>query len=114
MVKGLADAQSAQQVYLVLHDYGMGGRWWWIRASSAAEITDAFAEVEVVSDPEAIARARTQGFNELDIEDAKPGSLPISMRRDSASRRIRRSAGSSARPTSTCECLTMRGRTLSG
>jgi hypothetical protein len=34
----------------VRHDYGMGARWWWIRARSAAEITAAFAEVEVIDD----------------------------------------------------------------
>lgn len=59
MVKDLADARPARRAYLVLHDYGMGGLWWWILASSAEEITASFAEVEVVGDPEAIARART-------------------------------------------------------
>ena len=67
MVKDLA--------FLVLHDYGMGGSWWWIRASSAEEITDAFAEVEVISDPETIARVRAWDLDELDIEDAKRGKL---------------------------------------
>jgi hypothetical protein len=72
MVRDLADARRA---YLVLHDYGMGGVWWWIRASSAEEITAAFAEVEVIGNPETIARARTWGLDELDIEDAKRGAL---------------------------------------
>jgi hypothetical protein len=63
------------RVYLVLHDYGMGGLWWWIRASSAEEITAAFAEVEVVSDLEAIARAQTWDLDLLDIEEAKRGKL---------------------------------------
>jgi hypothetical protein len=53
----------------------MGGLWWWIRASSADEITAAFAEVEAISDPEVIARARTWELSELDIEDAKRGEL---------------------------------------
>lgn len=75
MVEDRADAQSARRAYLVLHDYGMGGLRWWIRASSAEEITAAFAGVEVVGDPEAIARARTWDLDELDIEDARHGQL---------------------------------------
>jgi hypothetical protein len=31
--------------FLVLHDYGMGGSWWWIRARSEWEIAQEFAEV---------------------------------------------------------------------
>lgn len=53
----------------------MGGLWWWIRASSADEITAAFAQVEVISDPEWIASAQTWHLDELDIEDAKHGQL---------------------------------------
>jgi hypothetical protein len=75
MANELAGAQPARRAYLVLHDYGMGGVWWWILASSAEEITAAFAEVEVVGDPERIARARTWDLDELDIEDAKRGRL---------------------------------------
>jgi GNAT superfamily N-acetyltransferase len=75
LVKTLADALSPRPRYLVLYDYGMGGLWWWIRASSAEEITATFAEVEVISDAEAIARARERNLSELDIEDAKRGEL---------------------------------------
>lgn len=75
MVKDLADAGPARRTYLVLHDYGMGSLWWWIRASSEEEITDAFAEVEIVTDPKSIAAARTWDLDELDIEDAKHGKL---------------------------------------
>lgn len=35
--------------YLVLHDYGMGGLWWWVWAESAEEIVRVCAEVEVVT-----------------------------------------------------------------
>jgi hypothetical protein len=66
---------GSARAYLVLHDYGMGGLWWWIRASSAAEITAEFAEVEVIGDPEMIARARTWNLDDLDIEEAKHGEL---------------------------------------
>ena len=75
MVQDPTDAQPPRQAYLVLHDYGMGGLWWWIRGSSAEEITAAFAEVEVISDPEAIARARTWDLAEMDIEGAGRGEL---------------------------------------
>jgi len=75
MAENLVDDQPTRRAYLVLHDYGMGGLWWWIRASSAEEITAAFAEVEVVGNPAAITRARTWDLDELDIEDAKTGSL---------------------------------------
>lgn len=37
--------------YLVCHDYGMGGLWWWITADSEADILERIAEVEVVADP---------------------------------------------------------------
>lgn len=74
MAKDFTDDQG-RRAYLVLHDYGMGGLWWWILASSADAITAAFAEVEVVSDPERIAQARTWNLSELDIDDAKRGEL---------------------------------------
>ncbi|MES4892196.1 hypothetical protein [Streptomyces sp. NPDC096012] len=41
---------------LALHDYGMGGSWWWIRARSEREILETFAWVEVVTDPATTAR----------------------------------------------------------
>jgi hypothetical protein len=37
--------------YLVSYDYGMGGLWWWIIATSADEITAAFREVTVLDEP---------------------------------------------------------------
>lgn len=54
--------------YLVVHDYGMGGLWWWIRASSARQIVDTCAEVEVITDPEALARAESRSLDEVDID----------------------------------------------
>jgi hypothetical protein len=32
----------------------MGGLWWWIHARSEWEIAQTFAEVEVITDPEAM------------------------------------------------------------
>jgi hypothetical protein len=67
--------QPSRQRYLVRHDYGMGAVWWWIRAGSAAEITAAFAEVEVVSDLAAIRTVESWPLEELDIGDAVSGPL---------------------------------------
>jgi len=39
--------------YLVCYDYGTGGLWWWITATSADEITAAFREVKVFDKPPA-------------------------------------------------------------
>ncbi|WP_345442238.1 hypothetical protein [Actinoallomurus vinaceus] len=58
----------AKARYLVVHDYGMGGLWWWIRASSAQQIVETFAEVEVVADPDAVSRAETWSLDEVDID----------------------------------------------
>jgi hypothetical protein len=54
--------------FLVLHDYGMGGLWWWIHARSEREIVETFAEVEVVRDPEAAARFPDGELAEVDID----------------------------------------------
>lgn len=54
--------------YLVLHDYGMGGLSWWIHARTAREVRETFAEVEVVEDPEAVARAEGWELQEVDID----------------------------------------------
>lgn len=37
--------------FLVCHDYGTGGLWWWITASSADEITATFRDVIVLDQP---------------------------------------------------------------
>ncbi len=61
--------------YLVLHDYGMGGLWWWVWAGSAEEIVDACAEVEVITDPDRVRRAEEWGGLEevhLDAPDPNP------------------------------------------
>lgn len=56
--------------YLVCHDYGMGGLWWWITADSEAEILERVAEVAVVSDPETIARVADWDLEEVGLERA--------------------------------------------
>ncbi|MGW0856491.1 hypothetical protein [Streptomyces sp. NPDC002690] len=54
--------------FLVLHDYGMGGAWWWVHARSSREILETFAEVEVVGSPEAIQWAGREP-DEVDIDE---------------------------------------------
>lgn len=59
----------------MLHDYGMGGLWWWISASSPDEITSAFAEVEVIDDQDTIRWAAAQDLTELTLAEAVAGPL---------------------------------------
>ncbi|MFV2085730.1 hypothetical protein [Micromonospora sp. LOL_021] len=67
---------STKQRYLVLHDYGMGGLWWWVWARSTREVLETFAEVEVVDSPANLARAEDWTLEELDIDDqAMPAGL---------------------------------------
>ncbi|WP_017593103.1 hypothetical protein [Nocardiopsis potens] len=67
--------------YLIVHDYGMGGVWSWVRAGSAEEVLDACAEVEVVTDPEVVARMEASDrMEEADLDDPAPGSLVAALR----------------------------------
>ncbi|WP_444963662.1 hypothetical protein [Nocardiopsis sp. M1B1] len=61
--------------HLVLHDYGMGGLWWWVWAVSAEEIVRACAEVEVVADPSILACARTWALEEVHLDAPDPNPL---------------------------------------
>ena len=56
--------------YLVCHDYGMGGLWWWITADSEADVVERIAEVTVVGDPETIAHFEADDLREVDLADA--------------------------------------------
>ncbi|MFE9572834.1 hypothetical protein ACFYMW_30565 [Streptomyces sp. NPDC006692] len=69
--------------FLVLHDYGMGGVWWWVHAGSAREILETFAEVEVVDSPDAIAQADGD-LKEVDIDESAmpPGLDGLRSKRD--------------------------------
>jgi hypothetical protein len=64
----------AKTRYLICHDYGMGGVWWWVWAWSSQEIIDTFAEVEVVIGPESVSRAETWSLEEIDIDTLPPDS----------------------------------------
>ncbi|MEU8259109.1 hypothetical protein AB0C02_00590 [Micromonospora sp. NPDC048999] len=66
-------SSAAKNRYLVLHDYGMGGLWWWVWARSAEEILDAVAEVEVVTDDAVVHSMGSDELDEVDL-DALPDS----------------------------------------
>ncbi|MFG2016282.1 hypothetical protein [Actinomadura geliboluensis] len=67
--------------YLVQHDYGMGGLWWWVWADSAEEILDACAEVEVMDDPDVIRRVRSWGdMEEVVLDRLAPDSALAHLR----------------------------------
>ena len=69
--------------FLVLHDYGMGGAWWWVHARSAREVLETFAEVEVVARPDVIERADSD-LPEVDIDEPTmpPGLDGLRAKRD--------------------------------
>ncbi|NMO56966.1 hypothetical protein HH310_38050 [Actinoplanes sp. TBRC 11911] len=46
----------------------MGGLWWWIHARSARQIVETFAEVEIVDDPQTLARYAGFDLTEVDID----------------------------------------------
>ncbi|MFJ3176327.1 hypothetical protein ACIPJK_36930 [Streptomyces roseus] len=84
-----ADAADKTR-FLVLHDYGMGGLWWWIHARSAREVVETFAEVEVIDHSDAVERAGTWDLDEVDIDaPTMPGGLAgLRAQRDAQRNRV--------------------------
>lgn len=73
--------RDGRSQFLVVHDYGMGGLWWWVRARSADEIIETCAEVEVVDDPEVVRRMVAEGdLEEVDLDALEPGSALAGLR----------------------------------
>jgi hypothetical protein len=71
--------------YLVVHDYGMGGLWWWIWASSPEEIVETLAGVEVVD--ESSAAGAGEDIEEVRLDALVDQSL-IDMRDRRAAQRL--------------------------
>lgn len=67
---GHAPSATPKRPYLALHDYGMGGAWWWIRARSEREVRETFAWIEVVDDADTVARFEADGDTEVVDIDA--------------------------------------------
>ncbi|MEU7606081.1 hypothetical protein AB0B78_37665 [Streptomyces sp. NPDC040724] len=61
----MTDHVAPTSRFLVLHDYGMGGLWWWVHAASARQVLETFADVEVVDDAETIERAGSWDLDEV-------------------------------------------------
>lgn len=64
----IGEEGAPKQRFLILHDYGMGGSWWWVRARSVREVLETFAEVEVIEAPEAIEQAEEWDLEEVDVD----------------------------------------------
>ena len=82
---GVINADVADKTrFLLLHDYGMGGIWWWVHARSAREVLETFAEVEVIDRPETIAWADADDLPEVDIDagEMSPGLDSLRAKRD--------------------------------
>ncbi|MFM9633786.1 hypothetical protein ACKI10_40270 [Streptomyces galilaeus] len=73
-----------KRCFLVLHDYGMGGTWWWVHARSAQQVLETLAWVEVVTDLETVARFEDEELEEVDIDASlmPPGLEGLRAERD--------------------------------
>ncbi|WP_198168477.1 hypothetical protein [Herbidospora yilanensis] len=69
---------ATKQRFLILHDYGMDGSWWWVRARSAREVLETFAAIEVIETPETIEQAEGWNLEETDVDaQSMPAGLDV-------------------------------------
>ncbi|MEV0292909.1 hypothetical protein [Nocardia sp. NPDC050710] len=75
---------EATKRFLVLHDYGMGGLWWWVHAQSPRHVLETFAEVEVIDDVDTVERAESWALDEVahDATDLPAGLDDLRAQRD--------------------------------
>ena len=66
-------SREGKSRHLVLHDYGMGGLWWWVWARSPEEIVESVAEVEVVDLADVPDMAADADHEEVDLGDLPEG-----------------------------------------
>lgn len=64
----MTDHEVPTQRFLVLHDYGMGGSWWWVHARSVREVRETFADVEVVDTADTLRRAESWDLDEARVD----------------------------------------------
>ncbi|MYW46196.1 hypothetical protein GT045_14060 [Streptomyces sp. SID486] len=74
----------------------MGGSWWWVRARSEREILETFAWVEVVTDPETMARFESERGAEVDIDAPRMPPGLAELRAERAAQRGRVGFGAMA------------------
>jgi len=65
----------ARTRFLVIHDYGTGATWWWVTAVDADEILETFANVEVLTDDEHLARVADWDLSVVDVTGPYPAGL---------------------------------------
>ncbi|MGC5022374.1 hypothetical protein [Micromonospora sp. DT47] len=86
---------ASRNLYLVVNDYGMGGVWWWVRATSPEEIVQTLAEVEVVTDGSTVRQAEGWSLDEADL-DALTDDVLVALRDRRAAHRDRPGFGALA------------------
>jgi hypothetical protein len=82
-------AGSTDREFLVCHDYGMGGIWWWMTAPSAEAISEYYGDVTVFDGlpPWAVKQEQVAMFDDvrhvaLGDEDAGSDRLRQRLRRE--------------------------------
>lgn len=80
----MTDEDTGRERFLVLHDYGMGGLWWWIHADSAQQILERIAEAEVITDADSWEQAAAWKLAEVDLDASElpPGLDELRRQRD--------------------------------
>lgn len=91
-----SDDAAHKRSFLALHDYGMGGVWWRVRARSEREVRETFAWVEVVTDPEIVARFEGEELDEVDVDDPRMPAGLDSLRAERDAQRGREGFGALA------------------
>jgi len=66
----------SKQAFLVVYDYGQGGRWAWIRADSAKSILQRYPELKIIDElPDWLTSSGAPNLREYDLEDPPAGLL---------------------------------------
>ena len=72
---------ASSREFLVCHDYGTGGLWWWIEAESADAINAMFKGVEVFHEPpDWWNEDKVPGVEHRRLSDPPEGALALLLR----------------------------------